>query len=208
MNAAAAPAPQSADDWLERYAEERPPVSMAGAAVTLVLRDGREGVEVLLIERTERPADPASGQVALPGGHVADSDSNLAVTALRELEEEVGLGERDLRGGLRYVGTEHAIRFGIRVAVFATALGPPSRSPFPRDREEVAHVFWIPRRTLERTVSVDRETSRGLVPVPASVFDGHVVWGFTRRLLRQFFGMPLEDAGLGPAFPGRPAPPL
>jgi 8-oxo-dGTP pyrophosphatase MutT (NUDIX family) len=198
---------RSADAWVARYSEERPPVGMAGAAVTLVLRDGAEGVEVLLIERTERPTDPASGQVALPGGHVADSDGNLASTALRELEEEVGLGLTDLRGGLRYVGTEHAARFAIRVAVFATTLGPPAKAPFARDQEEVAHVFWLPRRALGSTRSVARETSRGLVPVPATVFEGHVVWGFTRRVLRQFFELPAEDPALGPAFPERHTPP-
>ena len=123
MTAASLPAPRSVDEWLARFPAERPPVSMAGAAVTLVLREGDGDVEVLLIERTERPTDPASGQVALPGGHVADGDGNLAVTAARELEEEVGLARSDLMGDLRFVGVEHAIRFGLQVAVFATALG-------------------------------------------------------------------------------------
>lgn len=207
MSAASDRANRSPEDWLARYPEERPPVSLAGAAVTLVLRNGREEVEVLLIERTHRATDPASGQVALPGGHVTDSDGNLSVTALRELEEEVGLGVGDVRGGLRYVGAEQAIRFGVRVAVFATALGPPARSAYPRDTEEVAHVFWLPRSTLDRTRQVERDTSRGVFPVPATVFEGHVVWGFTRRLLRTFFELPLEDGALGPAFLERPPSP-
>lgn len=207
MTAASAPATRSVEDWLARYAEERPPVSTAGAAVTIVLRQGETDVEVLLIERAERLDDPASGQIALPGGHVADSDGNLAVTASRELEEEVGLTLGDLRGGLRYVGTENAVRFGLKVGVFATALGPPIRPPFPRDEAEVAHVFWLPRGALDRTRSVERDTSRGVYPVPATVFEGHVLWGFTRRLLRQFFELPLEDGALGPAFNERPTPP-
>jgi 8-oxo-dGTP pyrophosphatase MutT (NUDIX family) len=206
VTAAPSPATRSVDDWLARFPEERPPVFLAGAAVTLVLREGAADVEVLLIERTERPEDPASGQVALPGGHVAESDGNLAVTAARELEEEVGVGLGDLRSGLHYVGTEHAIRFGLKVAVFAAALGPPTRAPFPHDIEEVAHVFWLPRETLLHTKQVARDTSRGIFPVPATVFEGHVVWGFTRRLLRQFFELPLEDGALGPAFPDRPGP--
>jgi 8-oxo-dGTP pyrophosphatase MutT (NUDIX family) len=66
--------------------------------VTILLRNGRSGVETLLIERTERPTDPASGQVAFPGGRVEESDGALVRTALRELQEEVGLTEGDLAG--------------------------------------------------------------------------------------------------------------
>ena len=197
---ASEPPPPSVADWLSRFSTGSPPLGRAGAAVTIVLRPGAADVEVLLIERTERPSDPASGQVALPGGHVAEEDGHLGITALRELAEEVGLEETDLGGALRYVGTEHARRFGLNVAVFAAPLGPSSHGAFPKSPEEVAHVFWLPRWVLERTQHVHRETGRGLLEVPASVFEGHVVWGFTRRVLRQFFAMSSEDDSLGPVF--------
>jgi hypothetical protein len=38
--------------------------------------------------------------------------------------------------------------------------------------------------------------------------DGHVLWGFTRRVLRQFFDLPTEDERFGPAFAHTPPPPL
>jgi 8-oxo-dGTP diphosphatase len=202
------PAPSTVEGWLARFSTGSPPIGRAGAAVTLVLRAGAGDVEVLLIERTERATDPASGQVALPGGHVADEDGNLAMTALRELAEEVGLDRADLAGELRYVSTEHARRFGLSVAVFAAPLGPASRPAFPKSPEEVAHVFWLPRWTLERTQHVHRETGRGLLEVPATVFEQHVVWGFTRRVLRQFFELSSEDDAVGPVFvPHAPSPP-
>ncbi len=206
MTAVPAPASRSVADWLGRFPEERPPVLLAGAAVTLVLRQGAGDVEVLLIERTVRSEDPASGQVALPGGHVEEGDGNLAVTAAREMEEEVGLALGDLAGPLHYVGTDYAARFGLRVAVFAAALGPPRRAPFPGNAEEVAHVFWLPRAALDETRPVLQDTPRGALAVPATVYEGHVVWGFTRRLLRQFFELPAEDGALGPAFPSRATP--
>jgi 8-oxo-dGTP pyrophosphatase MutT (NUDIX family) len=173
----------------------------------IVLRDGAEEVETLMIERSERAEDPASGQVAFPGGHVAEGDGSLAVTALRELEEEVGLSRADLAGELRYVTTVLAIRFGLKVAVFATALSAEASPPTARSPEEVAHVFWLPRSVLGVSRPIMRETSRGLAEVRATVFEGHILWGFSRRVLCQFFGVANEDELIGPVFAPRLPPP-
>jgi 8-oxo-dGTP pyrophosphatase MutT (NUDIX family) len=181
-----------------------PPVSTAGAAVVIVLRQGLSEVETLLIERTERVEDPASGQVAFPGGHVADGDGSLADTAVRELEEEVGLDRSDLDGELHYVSTELAIRFGLKVAVFAASLSPDAKPPTARSSEEVAHVFWLPRSALGASRPVVRETSRGSAEVRATVFEGHVLWGFTRRVICDFFGVANDDELIGPVFAPHP----
>ncbi len=198
-------APDALTDLLGRFPTDSPPTGTAGAAVTILLRDGLSEVEILLIERTERPTDPASGQVAFPGGRVEDSDGSLVVTALRELQEEVGLTESDLAGPPHYVTTENAIRFGIRVAIFAAALGPGGHRPTVLSVEEVAHVFWLPRSALGLTRPVHRETGWGLVKVPATVYEGHILWGFTRRVVREFFGLSTEDEWGGPAFAPDPA---
>ncbi|MGI0071594.1 MAG: NUDIX hydrolase [Thermoplasmata archaeon] len=198
-------APLSLAELLGRYPVTAPPVGSAGAAVTILLRDGQSEVETLLIERTERPTDPASGQVAFPGGRAEESDGSLAVTALRELEEEVGTVAVDLAGPPRYVSTEHARRFGITVAVFAATLGPGGHAPSALSADEVAHVFWLPRSALGVARKVHRDSGRGEIEVPATVFEGHVLWGFTRRVLRSFFGLPLEDESGGPAFAPDPA---
>ncbi|MDH3639112.1 MAG: NUDIX domain-containing protein, partial [Gammaproteobacteria bacterium] len=44
------------------------------AAVAMLLRSARSGVEMLFIERAHRRADPWSGQMALPGGMVEAAD--------------------------------------------------------------------------------------------------------------------------------------
>jgi 8-oxo-dGTP pyrophosphatase MutT (NUDIX family) len=198
--ALAGSAPADIPSLLGRFAEGAPPAGAAGAAVTIVLRDGLSEVEVLLIERTERETDPASGQVAFPGGHVDDADGSLVVTARRELEEEVGMTENDLAGPLRFVSIEHASRFGLDVAVFVGAIGPTASPPSPLSRDEVAHVFWLPRSALATTVPVDRFTGVGARPVPATVYEGHVLWGFTRRVIRAFFELPAEGDLGGPTF--------
>jgi 8-oxo-dGTP pyrophosphatase MutT (NUDIX family) len=198
-------APPTISELLGRFPAETPPVSTAGAAVTILLRDGLSEVETLLIERTERPTDPASGQVAFPGGRVEESDGSLTATAMRELEEEVGLARSDLASAPRFVGRMNAVRFGLQVGIFCAALGPGGTAPTARSAEEVAHVFWMPRSALASTQRVHRETSIGLVEVPASIYEGHVLWGFTRRAIRDFFGLPTEDELGGPAFAPDPA---
>ncbi len=189
-----------AAELLGRFTSERPPTNSAGAAVTIVLREGTSDVEVLLIERAEDPNDPASGQVALPGGHVSETDGNLQRTALRELEEEVGLVRGDLDGEPRFVTIVHAQRFRLDVGIFAAALGPEAQRPSVRSPAEVAHVFWMPRHALDVTRSVERATYVGARTVPATVHEGHVLWGFTRRVLRDFFGYPVEEEAGPPVY--------
>lgn len=193
-------APVELEELLGRHEPLHPPTTTAGAAVVIVLREGGRDLETLLIERTARPDDPASGQVAFPGGRVAESDGSLATTALRELEEEVGLTRSDLDGPLRFVTVTRASRFGLDVGVFVGALGKVARPPTPRSAKEVAHVFWLPRSSLIDTRRVVRDTLFGELEVPATVFHGHVLWGFTRRVLREFFGLPVEDEAFGPPF--------
>jgi len=195
-----AAAPSSVAAWVERFPVLRPPVSTAGAAVTIVLRDGASGVEALLIERAANPEDPASGEVALPGGRVDESDGSLASTALRELREEVGLGAADLSGPLRFVGAVPAPRFRLHVGVFAAVLSSTASPPTVGSPQEVAHVFWLPQDALGESRLVTQEGARRVV---ASVHNGHVVWGFTRRVLREFFALPDEDAADGPVLPAR-----
>ncbi len=181
--------PPSVGHWLARWRSDDLPHGSAGAAVTIVLRECHRDVETLLIERTVREDDPASGHVALPGGHEDAGDPTTRATALRELREEVGLGPEDLLGTPRLVGVEVASMFGLRVAVFAAALGPSS-GPVTPSPSEVAHVFWLPVGALDHVESVERATKSGPRRVPAIVHEGHVLWGFTYRVLRQFFDRP------------------
>lgn len=181
--------PSAVRRWLERWPPGDLPHGAAGAAVTIVLREGRKDVEVLLIERSVRDGDLASGQVALPGGRADATDPSMRATALRELHEEVGLGPADLVGTPGLVGVHSASLFKMDVAVYTAALGP-SLGPRAADPHEVAHVFWMPVAALDVVEAIERSTSSGLRKVPAIVHEGHVLWGFTFKVLRQFFDRP------------------
>jgi 8-oxo-dGTP pyrophosphatase MutT (NUDIX family) len=180
---------------LDRLPTEPPALGSAGAAVLLILRSGPAGPETLLIQRSDRPEDPGAGQVSLPGGRRDGSDRSLRETALRELREEVGLSVEDLEPPVRYLGTFSAPHFGLEVAAFVAPSSPTASEPRPADPTEVQEVFWLPLRTLQRTERVPRSTSRGEREVDAVRFQGHVLWGFTRRLLLEF------DDRLGRGFP-------
>ncbi|HEV2428726.1 MAG TPA: CoA pyrophosphatase [Thermoplasmata archaeon] len=172
---------------LAPYPDRSPERGAAGAAVMILLREGAAEPEVLLIERSQRLDDPASGQIALPGGHAEPSDPDLKATALRELEEEVGLRPVDLHPPIRYVETTEARRFGLSVSVFAAALGPSPAGPRPADPREVASVFWARESAVRSIRRVERETSNGPQLVEAAEIGPHVLWGFTLRVLRGFF---------------------
>lgn len=196
MNGPAAMLPRrEPGEVLARLSTESPPRGLAGAAVLAVLRDGAQDLEVLLIQRAVRANDPASGQIGLPGGRTDDGDASLVATAVRELEEEVGLSEADLRGPPRFLGLASATVFSLTVAVFAAELGPASRTPTVSNLREVAHVFWLPVGTLASFQRVATETMQGRREVEAVVFDGHVLWGFTRRVLLDLFEIVPVEAG-------------
>ncbi|MGI0131992.1 MAG: NUDIX hydrolase [Thermoplasmata archaeon] len=167
----------------------------------IVLREGSSEVETLLIERTVREEDPASGHVAFPGGRTQADDPDLAATAVRELEEEVGLTATDLAGAPVYVGTDFATAFSMRIGIFAAALAPTGRRASVSSPREVAHVFWLPRSSLTTTRRMTRETRVGPREVEATVYGAHVLWGFTRRVLLRFFEFPTPD----PANPHDPS---
>lgn len=178
-------------------------LDFARAAALAVLRERADDVEVLLIQRTERSNDPASGHVALPGGRVEPADEGLERTALRECEEEVGIGASDLAEPVRFVGVGRAFQSQLPVGVFAAPMAARARPPRPASRAEVAEVFWLPRSTLLPARAVERSTQVGTRTVEATVFEGHVLWGFTRRVLLDLFEMdpPQDGVGAGPQLP-------
>jgi 8-oxo-dGTP pyrophosphatase MutT (NUDIX family) len=177
-------------ELLERHAILSPPAGQAGAAVLIALRRGTEAgfPEVLLIERAQRPGDPGAGQIGLPGGHVSPGDSTLCDTALRETDEEVGLSRSDFEGVPVFVSIEPARAFGLAVGVFAVAVRDGASEARAKDPAEVASVFWMPIERVRSSEPVERATPVGLRVVEATRIGEHVLWGFTRSVLRKFSG--------------------
>ncbi|MCP4718460.1 MAG: CoA pyrophosphatase, partial [Desulfobacteraceae bacterium] len=54
-------------------------------------------LELLFIQKADVEGYPWRNQMAFPGGHVDEKDTSTRETALRELEEEMGIGTGDVR---------------------------------------------------------------------------------------------------------------
>src|SRR5256714_3470500 len=164
------------------------PAEAAGArpaAVSLVLVEGPEGADILLIKRAERAGDPWSGQIALPGGRQDPGDADLLATAVRETREETGveLAAAERLGTLDDLAPRTASLPPILVRPFVFAL---PRRPVLSPNAEVQRVFWVPLARLS-----DAGVQSDVTPTvndaertfPAYRLRDDVIWGMTERIL-------------------------
>lgn len=178
-------------DPLRARLAERVPARDGGevvtqSAVALILTPGERGLEALFIRRSQRPDDPWSGHVALPGGRREPSDLDLLATARRETEEEVGVKLRadgllgsldDLRPTVTPKGT---------LLVRPYAFGVPQR-PMTALSDEVSAVEWLALSQLAG--SMDRaviDVGAARREVDCYRIGDIVIWGLTYRILRDF----------------------
>ena len=174
-----------------RLAGPRPVVdddaSLLWAAVAVVLVPSPDAV--LLIRRADRPGDPWSGHMALPGGRREQSDPDLIATAVRETFEEVGLtlATDDLLGCLDDVVPRTPVLPPIAVRPYVFAL--PDR-PILHPNAEVAACRWaeLDHLLLPGTYQTVQFDIRGEVrDFPAYRLEEAVVWGMTERILTSLF---------------------
>lgn len=153
------------------------------AAVAVILAPDPDSV--LLIRRAERPDDPWSGHMALPGGRQDVAEPDLVTTAVRETAEEVGLELRpeSLLGSLDDVVPRSPVLPPIAVRPYVFAL---DHRPELALNPEVAAVRWVPLDLLLRpdTYRAVRLEVRGESrEFAAYQLDDSVVWGMTERIL-------------------------
>lgn len=154
------------------------------AAVAALLADGDAGVELLLIRRAERPSDPWSGHMALPGGHLDPSDADLLATAVRETREELGVDlarDAELLGRLRDFQPIKTLDLSVTPFIFGT-FGKPPVVP----NIEVDLALWTPVAELASGATrFEHELSLGgqALRFPAFRVGPHVVWGLTYRVV-------------------------
>lgn len=151
------------------------------AAVAIIINPNDRGGSVLFIKRTERGGDPWSGQIAFPGGRKSPVDKDLAETAVRETEEEVGipLTDHELLGQLPIVATRSR---QMRVLPFVFQL---NSTVSIRVNEEVSDAFWVPLSDLRGLEAESREVrvDEGILSANSYVVDGRVIWGLTFRII-------------------------
>ena len=158
------------------------------AAVAMILREARSGLEMLFIERATHELDPWSGNLAFPGGKIEAGDASLQQAAERETQEEIGL---DLRGA-SYLGRLSDVSgatLPVRVSCFVYGVG--ETAPFSLNGE-VRDAFWVPLAELlnadqrvTATVRIDGR-DQGHPAIRLSSPGKPLLWGLTYRLVVQF----------------------
>jgi 8-oxo-dGTP pyrophosphatase MutT (NUDIX family) len=142
---------------------------------------------VVFVERAAHLRDHP-GQIALPGGSVDPGDGDdRSVTALRELEEEIGIPSHAVRlvGRLTDIHQRRANNFS--VTPFAGIITPRTKLTF--DESETAALFTVPLAQIVAPGAVHEAIEIvGEHKVDTYIFDYHDrhVWGLTGSILHAF----------------------
>ncbi len=162
--------------WTRLHAADGRP-----AAVLMLIGDGPDGPDVLLIERAADLRSHA-GQPAFPGGATDSTDTSPAATAIREAREEVGLDP----GCVRILATGPALYLPPSHFLVTPVLGwwhtPCPVGPV--DPSETSAVVRVPVAQLADPANRVRVRHRasGLVG-PAFRIQEMFIWGFTGGLI-------------------------
>jgi 8-oxo-dGTP pyrophosphatase MutT (NUDIX family) len=163
-------------------AAQIPGVGQRPAAVLCGLVERPTGLHVVLTRRAAH-LNQHAGQVAFPGGKVDKFDASPLATALREANEEVGLGADKVE----IIGTldPYQTSTGFRVTPFVGVIAPHSR-PLA-DANEVEEVFETPLDFLMDPANRvrhhhDRWATRSYYY--AMPWGDYYIWGATAGMLK------------------------
>jgi 8-oxo-dGTP pyrophosphatase MutT (NUDIX family) len=158
--------------------------NLKASAVLIPIFYNQGQYHVLFTERSDEVVFH-KGQVCFPGGTQEPSDSSLLQTALRESKEEIGLEAKDIEilGELDDF-TTFVTNYVISPFV---AFIPPPRSLKTNGRE-VKGAFSVPLSFLMDEANFKQDSY-------AYEYEGHVIWGATARILRQFIDLLKSESG-------------
>lgn len=158
-----------------------PALCPAAVLVPLVERGG--SLNLILTRRTEHLRDHA-GQISFPGGRIEAHDADPVAAALREAEEEIGLG----RDAVELLGKLPAYCTGTGYCVEPVVGLVDQRAVLRPQPEEVAEIFEVPlafvldTRNHRPHVIVREGREHHLWAMP---YGEHFIWGATAGMLRE-----------------------
>ncbi|CAL8975227.1 putative Nudix hydrolase NudL [Tessaracoccus sp. O5.2] len=158
---------------------DRSPRGERSAAVLMLFTDEPDPA-LTFVTRAETMRRHA-GQIALPGGAVDPTDRDLAHTALREADEEVGLAAEHVTilGHLPPLWVP-ASRYDVTTVVAVWPGGHPLYARDPRETGAV-HAFRISQLVSPATRALGRHP--GGFEGPAFVLGDQFIWGLTAHLV-------------------------
>jgi 8-oxo-dGTP pyrophosphatase MutT (NUDIX family) len=159
------------------------------SAVLILLYPHEDSLNFVLIKRAQYDG-VHSGQIALPGGQIEDSDKDLKFTALRESQEEIGIDihQVSISGKLSEIYIPPS---NFRVQPF---VGFYSGKPvFQADGIETIRTIEV---SLKDFLNPDLQTKKEVyrrngaaVKVPCFYLNGEIVWGATAMILSEFLSV-------------------
>ncbi|MFA5488150.1 MAG: CoA pyrophosphatase [Candidimonas sp.] len=166
--------------------EGQEPRDVKAAAVFFPLIQRSDGLHVLFTRRATHLSNHA-GQISFPGGRIEASDQDAVAAALRETQEEIGVGPEFVR----LIGAQPSFltstRFAMKPIIGELRPGFVLRP----DASEVAEVFEVPLSFLMDTskhrlhmVQLPSGNSRYYFSI---TWESYFIWGATAALIRNFY---------------------
>lgn len=151
------------------------------AAVIIPMLEHEGRWHVLLTQRSQELVEHR-GQVAYPGGARERRDENLQATALREMQEEVGVNPRDVEV-FGHLG-DMPIITGYMVRLFVGQIPWPYTLMINSD--EVESAFIVPLNWLadpdHRTIQYRSYAGREIPVIFFDQFEGYQLWGASAEM--------------------------
>jgi len=159
--------------------------NLRASAVLVPLFYNQGQYHVLLTERSEE-VNFHKGQVCFPGGTREPSDSSLLQTALREAEEEIGLRAQDVEI-LGEFDDSLTLTSDYIISPFVAFI--PHPYPLRADGREIREIFSVPLSFLMDEANFKQDSYE-------YVYDEHIIWGATARILKQLIDLLRSESGL------------
>ena len=163
------------------------------AAVAIMVREGLEATEMLMIRRATREGDPWSGHMGFPGGRRDPGDPCNFSCAVRETEEEIGvdLGEWGTRlGELSDVNTGwRADRPEMLVTPFVFQV---TDLPVLTPNHEVDDVVWVPLQFLldeQNREPLEWEWQGKKMETDSYLYASYRIWGLSLMMIDEMMGL-------------------
>lgn len=151
-------------------------------AAVIVLHE-KKSDSIILTERTINLRHHP-GEICFPGGSWQIDDKNLYETALRELQEELGVEPNRVR--LKKQLQIEQTPSGFLIQPWRASI--EDLSPFKINEEEVNRIIWLPMaRVFERSNYKKLVIERKGIKISTHQFidEAHFIWGVTARIMMQ-----------------------
>lgn len=158
---------------------------------------------MLAVVKADTDGYPWANQVALPGGHVDDSDSGPLDAAFRELYEEVGISNDQVTciGSIGHFQTISSKDIEVFLGIWIN-----HENPVNYDSREISKILKLPIAQL-LDIHVSRQYYNRIPNVFELLYPAQdvVIWGVTARILHHFLEQVIKHVPLSLLSPYAPS---